>query len=180
MRPIEKYIAIVLVCFVIATTFSFVACKKEEEVDNTVYYEVTFLDWDERIIQITKCKEGSSPLLPPIPTRDEDEDYTYIFSHWSKNLESVTEDMTVVAIYEATYIPKIFWMLDGEVYTKGLRYEFKYLPEVVDEDGYSHVVWYTEEEGGYKVTGFVLGGLSMDEDVFFYGRWEDIVEEDEE
>lgn len=179
MRPINKYIAIVLICTILVAIFSFIACKKEE-VDDTVYYEVTFLDWDGRILQITKCKEGSSPLLPPIPTRSETEDYTYVFSHWSENLDCVTEDMTVSAVYESIYITKIYWMLDGEVYTKGLRYLFKEPPEVMAEDSSSHVVWYTEEEGGHEVTKWDLGRLTMEEDVYYYGHWEDIVEEEEE
>lgn len=182
MKPIKISIIVVMICLVVAFTLSFVACQEEEEVDNTVYCEVTFLDWDGSIIQVTKCEEGTSPLLPPIPTRSDDDDYSYIFSCWSENLDCVTEDMTVVAQYEGTYLPKLIWILisdddEEEVYAKGFKYDFDY-PPVCEEDGY-HVVWYTDKTGGQEVTRAIIRGLYMDNDRYFYGRWEEIVEEEE-
>lgn len=179
MRTQKILLSIIVICLLIGTTFFCIGCKEEEVIDNTVYCEVTFLNWDGRMMQITKCEQGTSPLLPPIPTRSEDEDNTYIFSGWSENLNCVTENMTVTAQYDATYIPKVVWMLDGELYTKGLKYQFKNPPEVIDGD--MQVVWYTQEEGGQKVDSSFVGGLSLDEeDVLFYGRWEEIIEEEEE
>ena len=63
---------------------------------STVYYTVTFLDWDATELLKEKVEEGKDAKGPdPDPTR---EGYTFI--GWSKPITNITSDLTVIAQYE--------------------------------------------------------------------------------
>ena len=68
-----------------------------KEVDKTVYYTVTYYDWDLTILGTEKVEEGKDAKgWKPEPTRE-----GYVFIGWSKPLTNITADLSVQALYEA-------------------------------------------------------------------------------
>ena len=58
-------------------------------------WDVEFVDWDGTILATIKVPDGEAATAPADPTR---EGYTFI--GWDKDFSSVTEDMTVTALYQ--------------------------------------------------------------------------------
>ena len=73
-------------------------------------FAVTFLDWDDSVLEIQMVAKGSSATDPvtrannPIatPTRPADAQYTYTYSGWEGTLANVYTDRTVRATYTST------------------------------------------------------------------------------
>lgn len=67
-------------------------------------YTVTFLNYDESELAEVDISYGDDACnyYSTIPTRPDDDFYTYEFKEWSDDVSSVVKDMVVVAIYEAT------------------------------------------------------------------------------
>ena len=87
-----------------------VTCKvtvlDEGATPNPIYYTIRFLNWDGAELQNSWLKEGSMPVYTgEIPTRPEDDQYTYAFSGWSPDIEEATEDADYTAQFEATEKP---------------------------------------------------------------------------
>ena len=62
----------------------------------TVYYTVTFLDWDGTELLVEQVEEGHDAHGPETdPTRD-----GYIFTGWSKPITNITANLIVIAQYE--------------------------------------------------------------------------------
>ncbi|MGI6618450.1 MAG: InlB B-repeat-containing protein [Bacillota bacterium] len=59
-------------------------------------YTVTFIDWNEEVIDTQTVAHGSSATAPAEPTRE-----GYTFNGWDKAFDNVTGDLTVTAQYEA-------------------------------------------------------------------------------
>lgn len=57
---------------------------------------VTFVDWDKTILAQDVVADGDAATAPANPVR-----FGYNFKGWDKNFQSVTEDMTVTALYTA-------------------------------------------------------------------------------
>ena len=66
---------------------------------------VTFLDEDGKELAKEEIDIGTSAAdKAPKPTKTSDKDYlTYTFKGWDKDITNCTEDMTVTAVYEATF-----------------------------------------------------------------------------
>ncbi len=58
-------------------------------------WDVEFVDWDGSILATMKVPDGEAATAPADPTR---EGYTFI--GWDKDFSSVTEDMTITALYQ--------------------------------------------------------------------------------
>ena len=68
----------------------------------TLYYKVSFVDWDDSVISSAHYKLNTAAnqvVKPQNPTREEDDLYTYEFAGWDKAIEKVTG----TAVYKATY-----------------------------------------------------------------------------
>ena len=61
-----------------------------------VAHTVTFVDWDKTILAQDVVADGDAATAPANPVR-----FGYNFKGWDKNFQSVTEDMTVTALYTA-------------------------------------------------------------------------------
>ena len=59
-----------------------------------VAHVVTFVDWDKTILAEVVVADGEAATAPADPSRD-----GYVFKGWDKDFQSVTEDMTVTAVY---------------------------------------------------------------------------------
>ncbi|MEA4974093.1 MAG: hypothetical protein VB119_13140 [Candidatus Metalachnospira sp.] len=57
-------------------------------------YNVTFMDWDNTVLNIEQVQENTAALPPLPPIRE-----GYIFDHWDRTFSCITEDLTVTAVY---------------------------------------------------------------------------------
>ena len=72
------------------------------------YYHVRFVNYDESLLYEVDVKEGEAALYSgETPTKPEDDEFTYEFKGWDKDLSSITDDVTTMAEY--SYIPKENW-----------------------------------------------------------------------
>ena len=60
-----------------------------------VYYNVTFVDFDETELKVAEVESGNAATAPADPERE-----GYTFTGWDKAFDNVTEEMTVTAQYE--------------------------------------------------------------------------------
>ena len=67
-----------------------------------VYYHVTFVNYDETLLYEVDVLEGTEAVYQgEEPTKPEDDDYTYTFKGWDKDLTSITSDTTAKAEFES-------------------------------------------------------------------------------
>ena len=75
--------------------------SSSSSVPTDIYYHVVFQNYDETVLDEVDVKEGNEAIYSgETPTRDENEDYTYTFIGWDKDLSSITSDLIVTAQYE--------------------------------------------------------------------------------
>ncbi|MBQ7999802.1 MAG: leucine-rich repeat protein [Ruminococcus sp.] len=67
---------------------------------NPPVYTVTFEDYDGTVLDVQKIAQGEPAVVPQIPHRENDDEYSYTFAGWDTSFESVDSDITVVAQYE--------------------------------------------------------------------------------
>ncbi len=112
-----------------------------EEV-TTVYYTVTYFDWDLTLLGTEKVEEGHDAKgWEPEPTRE-----GYTFTGWSKPLTNITADVNVMAQFEVTKVWYTVTYFDWDLTILGT--------EKVEE-GHDAEGWKPEpEREGYTFTGW--------------------------
>ena len=65
-------------------------------------YTIVFLDENGTELDRTEVAYGQMPSTSVVPTKEDDEEYTYTFAGWSPQLKRVTGDATYRATYKAT------------------------------------------------------------------------------
>ena len=75
---------------------------KGEKKEKTVY-SVTFLSYDDSVIDVRLVKKGGTVIPPQAPQRE-----GYVFTGWDKPLENIKSDLTVKAKYKKSSKPVIF------------------------------------------------------------------------
>ncbi len=79
-------------------------------------YQVTFYDSDGVTVLGTSMVDyGGSAVAPEDPTKEEDEEFIYVFNGWDKDFTDVREDMDVFATYVTPTVSYTvnFWNYDG-------------------------------------------------------------------
>lgn len=85
--------------------------------ESTRKYTVTFLGADGTVLQQELVDYDAMPIEPTAPTKERDEQYSYVFVGWDRNIEPVYSDVTYQAMFTAVtrkYIIK-FVDYDGSV-----------------------------------------------------------------
>ena len=77
------------------------------EIDS-VFYSVTFTDWDGTVLSTQQVLHGSAATAPANPTRE-----GYTFNGWSTDFSNVTSDLTVIAQYSINTYTVTFKDWDG-------------------------------------------------------------------
>ncbi|MBQ8141601.1 MAG: hypothetical protein IJ194_00370 [Bacilli bacterium] len=76
--------------------------------DSTITYHVIFQNYDLTILYETDVNEGEDAVYDgKTPTKEEDDEFTYEFKGWDKELTNIQEDITFTAQYNS--IPKEDW-----------------------------------------------------------------------
>ena len=128
-----------------------------------VTYDITFVNYNDRELTTLKVKEGETPIYNEIPTKEEDETYTYEFIGWDSELVPADSDKTYKATYRSVfkeYEVTFFNDQNQEILYSKYHYGDNILvpedPEKESTDEYSYIFdgWYTSLEGGTKVTSF--------------------------
>ena len=66
------------------------------------YYHVTFVNYDDSLLYEVDVKEGeTATYVGETPTKPEDDEFTYEFSGWDKDLDNILSDLTTKAMYDA-------------------------------------------------------------------------------
>ena len=67
-------------------------------------YTITFVNWDgAELLKLAEVQEGTLPVYTAeLPTRPEDDEFTYSFIGWTPEIVPASEDATYTAAYEAT------------------------------------------------------------------------------
>ena len=72
-------------------------------IPDTIYYTITFMDWNGIVLQSSQVPEGEMPVYNgTTPTKPEDENFTYEFSGWLPTIVAATANVTYIAQYTAT------------------------------------------------------------------------------
>jgi L-ascorbate metabolism protein UlaG (beta-lactamase superfamily) len=70
-----------------------------EEIVLRTAFTVTFVDWDGKVLNTQTVEHGKAATAPVNPSRER-----YTFISWDKDFSSVSEDMTITALYEEEII----------------------------------------------------------------------------
>ena len=127
-------------------------------------YTVIFVDgYDEEVIGYAEVMYGQAVVPPEAP-----EHYGYVFVGWDTELDFVTSDLVVTALYEVEYHTATFYM-DGEVWCEielAVGEEIV-MPEYIPDPGTVFIGWECSDGQCYA--------YMPDHDVEFYGYTERIV-----
>ena len=103
-------------------------------------HTVTFLDMDgETVIAVVEVSDSEAAQAPEAP---EHEGYT--FTGWDRDISCVTEDMTVIAVYEINVYTVTFLDMDGKTVIKECEVEYggsPEEPEAPEHEGYEFIGW---------------------------------------
>ena len=106
---------------------SSISISSEEEIKT---YTVTWKNYDEQVLETDiDVNEGEYPSYDgDIPTRENDDTYSYTFTGWTPTLEVVSKDITYIATYSQEELPHYY-----EV--RFLNYDYSLLHETYVLEG---------------------------------------------
>ena len=77
--------------------------EPSSSIPEETYYHVTFLNYDETLLYEVDVLEGTEAIYQgETPIKPEDDEFTYEFNGWDKDLTNIHSEMTVVAQYSYT------------------------------------------------------------------------------
>lgn len=141
-KALSLFLAVLMIFSVCGATLAFAA-------DGT--YTVTFVDYDNSIVNTVTVADGNTTKAPENPSREnvtaeDGTEYEYIFKGWAKvvdgkadesvlyhetTIPAVTEDVTYIAVYSEQEVTPIitFWNLVESIFAR-LNMIFEYFAKV--------------------------------------------------
>lgn len=126
---------------------SSISISSEEEIKT---YTVTWKNYDEQVLETDiNVNEGEFPSYDgDMPTRENDDTYSYTFTGWTPTLEVVSQDITYIATYSQEELPH-YYHVEFVNYDGTLMYEVDVLegeeavyvgdtPEKPSDDDYTY------------------------------------------
>ena len=123
--------------------------SSEEEVESSeevpvATYTITFVNEDGTLISEATYEEGETVVVPADPTKEADEDYTYTFAGWDKEVVAATENVTYKATYSKTAIEySVTFKADGVEVGETQKYSVENkeinVPDVPNKEHYTGV-----------------------------------------
>ena len=126
-------------------------------------YKISFLDFDESIIQENLIKYGEEITSPLNPLRN-----GYTFMGWDKEFDKVEEDTVIKALYELNSYKISYELNDGVLDKAPTNYDIE--SEEINiplptKEGYTFVGWTNDEEStpikDYKIEEGSIGDLEL-------------------
>ncbi len=101
-------------------------------------YLITYLDWDNQELYSQRLEKNQDGNIDLVPERT-----GYVFTGWSEDLTSITEDITVIAIYETIKFTVTYLDYDGsEIDTKQVEKNQSGVPgSNPNRTGYRFIGW---------------------------------------
>jgi uncharacterized repeat protein (TIGR02543 family) len=101
-------------------------------------YTVTFMDWDETVLETQAVEHGSTAVAPESPARE-----GYTFKDWNADFSDITGDLTVAAQYEINkyFVTFVDWNgspLDTQIIEHGYAAS---APKNPTREGYTFKGW---------------------------------------
>ena len=143
-------------------------------------YSITWKNWDNSVLRVDQCYEGSTPSYGSTPTRNNDDEHYYVFTGWSPNVVAAYSDATYVAQYsqhERTIFTVSYNSNGGDV-TPSSQTKTKGQPLTITstkptKEGHTFVGWNNIYENSVYSSG---SSFNLDRDVTLWAMWEDTCE----
>ena len=102
----RKVFKILLSSFALFTLISCVDKSGNENSNSSVldpvYYHVVFKNYDETVLSEIDVLQGTEAVYSgETPTKAEDDEFTYEFDGWDKDLTNIQADVTTLATYKS-------------------------------------------------------------------------------
>jgi hypothetical protein len=130
-------------------------------------YTIRFMAEDGTELQTTKVAYGETPVYAgEMPTKPDDEQFTYTFTGWTPDIAPVTGDATYTAVFTAKQITGTL------IITRGSAAEQDFLYSIMDGDGnvLMRVVLKKDKEC-VKVKGLPVGTYTVKEETSWSWRY---------
>ena len=111
---------------------------------SAIKYQITFLDYDDKLIDELQFEYGTLPQIKN-PTRPRSENYSYSFKEWSPSISIVEGAATYKAVYDSTKLTKVSVTINNKDTTIVVGDEY-ILPSAPDSVGYSFIGWYDSDK----------------------------------
>lgn len=144
-------------------------------------YTVTWVDENGNVLETdTDVAYGTMPSYDgEVPTKADDEDYSYTFSGWTPELNSVTGDVTYMATFTAALLVKhtVTFNANGgegsmepQVFIQGR--DTKLTANTFTRENYKFTGWNTAEDGSGATYADEGSIINLTEDLTLYAQWQ--------
>lgn len=179
----KKLIVVLLILTLCFSVLILTGCKKNDEKVET--WKVTFLDWDDSVIQVSEVGFGGKPIAPKNLKKPDDDSASFTFIGWDdlrtdevetlSELPEINEDVSFKAVYKSTKVYYVHFIVDGEEYVKYNPKENYIVPEP-EKEGYKFEGWYADEDFQTSVNAHFTYFRYISQDVYLYAKFSEDVE----
>ena len=156
---------------------------ENSDIDDNVYFTITFKDYDGVILQTSNVKKGDTPTYNKSnPTRENDDNFSYTFSDWTPTISKISEDTEYIAEYTKKELPyNITINLNGGT-SSTTKLNFKtdkitsnMLPFDVVKKGYAFKGYELNGIKVYDENGNVVNNYKLSSNMTFKAIYEEVI-----
>jgi len=143
-------------------------------------YSITWKNWDNSVLRVDQCYQGSTPSYGSTPTRNNDDEHYYVFTGWSPNIVAAYSDATYIAQYsehERTSFTISYNSNGGDItpssQTKTKGRALTLTSTKPTKEGHAFIGWNNIYENVVYSSG---SSFNLDRDVTLWALWEDTCE----